>query len=797
MVTILERGRGPRPSRPEGMEVAKSMRGAVHPSSSVRSGAAAAESWRGIKNQGNEVNVVGGNLNEPRLSRLLLAVLIKWVRVLLSVLWVLVGYLFEGLAVTLTVLVAMLDVSIAGAMACCGGKSARSQVLDFPFTAAYANWLQNTLAIAFETVEGRSRRTKALSAEKVERRRLYEEIVTKGLLRGAAAHSLDVASLDPATSQLAFVFTDIEGSTQAQLLDPHGYQEAVLKHDEVIRDALYSNAGTELDTEGDAFRIAFGDVTQAVRFAMDAQRSLLQVSWSKRVRKIRPFRRQKDPSGVVIFAGPRVRMGIHLAKPGEFDMKQHRVFMTPVVTGEGWRLAHLLSECGAGGQVLASEAVCTAIQGRLAECSFPVVRHLGAFALGGEGGPATDVFEVTEGESALLRRKHGELRRCERLAGPSVLGVPRPPEGEVAFVAVRAAVGDADTVVGVARCWQGFCLEGDRELGREVVAFKGIGDAVRFAIALQATLLLTDPGQGNEAGPAAVAIHVSNLSGSRAVLDCLLGVTQAGQTLLSQPAFLGLRPLLASVGHPIVIDMGVHSHPSLGERHQVSLLLLAVLLDSDPVLLCSHQIFEIAPRALKGRGMVFGDLPGTECLSPGARQSPPAPTGVAFVFTEVASAVSEGAAAAAVAVFVDHTRKVLVQKTGSSFFGYECQEVGAGNFMLAFSTMDLALSYCSQVRPFLSAPQKKRIAGPSMLTRPILFVPKPNPKVQEYLLAYPWPAEVLSLKGFEEVVDGEGRVVHRGPRVMMGVGYGVPFYSMPHPNTGSKKSPPPRCPSQF
>ena len=797
MVTILERGRGRRPSRPEGMEVAKSMRGAVHPSSSVRSGAAAAESWRGIKNQGNEVNVVGGNRNEPRLSRLLLAVLIKWVRVLLSVLWVLVGYLFEGLAVTLTVLVAMLDVSIAGAMACCGGKSARSQVLDFPFTAAYANWLQNTLAIAFETVEGRSRRTKALSAEKVERRRVYEEIVTKGLLRGAAAHSLDVASLDPATSQLAFVFTDIEGSTQAQLLDPHGYQEAVLKHDEVIRDALYSNAGTELDTEGDAFRIAFGDVAQAVRFAMDAQRSLLQVSWSKRVRKIRPFRRQKDPSGVVIFAGPRVRMGIHLAKPGEFDMKQHRVFMTPVVTGEGWRLAHLLSECGAGGQVLASDAVCTAIQGRLAECSFPVVRHLGAFALGGEGGTATDVFEVTEGESALLRRKHGELRRCERLAGPSVLGVPRPPEGEVAFVAVRAAVGDADTVVGVARCWQGFCLEGDRELGREVVAFKGIGDAVRFAIALQATLLLTDPGQGNEAGPAAVAIHVSNLSGSRAVLDCLLGVTQAGQTLLSQPAFLGLRPLLASVGHPIVIDMGVHSHPNLGERHQVSLLLLAVLLGSDPVLLCSHQVFEIAPRALKGRGMVFGDLPGTECLSPGARQSPPAPTGVAFVFTEVAAAVSEGAAAAAVAVFVDHTRKVLVQKTGSSFFGYECQEVGAGNFMLAFSTMDLALSYCSQVRPFLSAPpKKKRIAGPSMLTRPILFVPKPNPKVQEYLLAYPWPAEVLSLKGFEEVVDGEGRIVHRGPRVMMGVGYGVPFYSMPHPNTGSK-SPPPRCPSQF
>ena len=777
------------------MEVAKSMRGAVHPSSSVRSGAAAAESWRGIKNQGNEVNVVGGNRNEPRLSRLLLAVLIKWVRVLLSVLWVLVGYLFEGLAVTLTVLVAMLDVSIAGAMACCGGKSARSQVLDFPFTAAYANWLQNTLAIAFETVEGRSRRTKALSAEKVERRRVYEEIVTKGLLRGAAAHSLDVASLDPATSQLAFVFTDIEGSTQAQLLDPHGYQEAVLKHDEVIRDALYSNAGTELDTEGDAFRIAFGDVAQAVRFAMDAQRSLLQVSWSKRVRKIRPFRRQKDPSGVVIFAGPRVRMGIHLAKPGEFDMKQHRVFMTPVVTGEGWRLAHLLSECGAGGQVLASDAVCTAIQGRLAECSFPVVRHLGAFALGGEGGPATDVFEVTEGESALLRRKHGELRRCERLAGPSVLGVPRPPEGEVAFVAVRAAVGDADTVVGVARCWQGFCLEGDRELGREVVAFKGIGDAVRFAIALQATLLLTDPGQGNEAGPAAVAIHVSNLSGSRAVLDCLLGVTQAGQTLLSQPAFLGLRPLLASVGHPIVIDMGVHSHPNLGERHQVSLLLLAVLLGSDPVLLCSHQVFEIAPRALKGRGMVFGDLPGTECLSPGARQSPPAPTGVAFVFTEVAAAVSEGAAAAAVAVFVDHTRKVLVQKTGSSFFGYECQEVGAGNFMLAFSTMDLALSYCSQVRPFLSAPPpKKRIA--SMLTRPILFVPKPNPKVQEYLLAYPWPAEVLSLKGFEEVVDGEGRIVHRGPRVMMGVGYGVPFYSMPHPNTGSK-SPPPLRPSQF
>src|SRR5215211_288430 len=89
---------------------------------------------------------------------------------------------------------------------------------------------------------------------------------------------------------VTFLFTDIEGSTQ--LLEELGdaYQVALAEHRDRIRDSVARHGGTEVDTQGDAFFIAFARASDAVAAAVDAQNALV--------------------------AGPvRVRMGLHAGEP--------------------------------------------------------------------------------------------------------------------------------------------------------------------------------------------------------------------------------------------------------------------------------------------------------------------------------------------------------------------------------------------------------------------------------------------------------------------------------------------------
>jgi predicted ATPase/class 3 adenylate cyclase len=92
------------------------------------------------------------------------------------------------------------------------------------------------------------------------------------------------------TGTVTFLFTDIEGSTK--LLEELGdaYRDALTEHRDVIRDAFARHGGTEVDTQGDAFFIAFTRASDAVAAAEDAQAALA--------------------------AGPvRVRMGLHTGEP--------------------------------------------------------------------------------------------------------------------------------------------------------------------------------------------------------------------------------------------------------------------------------------------------------------------------------------------------------------------------------------------------------------------------------------------------------------------------------------------------
>jgi predicted ATPase/class 3 adenylate cyclase len=120
---------------------------------------------------------------------------------------------------------------------------------------------------------------------------------------------------------VTLLFTDIEGSTR--LLHELGdrYAAVLAEHRRVLRDAFERHGGVEVDTQGDAFFVAFQRAGDAVACAAEAQDALA--------------------------ASPvRVRMGIHTGEPA--------------VTDEGYvgidvhRAARIMG-AGHGGQVLVSQ----------------------------------------------------------------------------------------------------------------------------------------------------------------------------------------------------------------------------------------------------------------------------------------------------------------------------------------------------------------------------------------------------------------------------------------------------------
>jgi predicted ATPase len=123
------------------------------------------------------------------------------------------------------------------------------------------------------------------------------------------------------TGTVTFLFTDIEGSTR--LLSELGddYVEVLAEHRRVLRDAFARHGGVEVDTQGDAFFVAFPRASDAVAAASEADAGLA--------------------------GGPvRVRMGIHTGEP--------------IVTEEGYvgvdvHRAARVCAAGHGGQVLLTQ----------------------------------------------------------------------------------------------------------------------------------------------------------------------------------------------------------------------------------------------------------------------------------------------------------------------------------------------------------------------------------------------------------------------------------------------------------
>jgi predicted ATPase/class 3 adenylate cyclase/Tfp pilus assembly protein PilF len=131
------------------------------------------------------------------------------------------------------------------------------------------------------------------------------------------------------TGTVTFLFTDIEGSTRLLQELGDSYAETLAKHRRVLRHAFDRHGGVEVDTQGDAFFVAFAQAGDAVAAAEEGQRALQ--------------------------AGPlRVRMGIHSGEAA--------------VTEEGYvgvdvhRAARICSTAH-GGQIVVSEGTQALLDG--------------------------------------------------------------------------------------------------------------------------------------------------------------------------------------------------------------------------------------------------------------------------------------------------------------------------------------------------------------------------------------------------------------------------------------------------
>jgi len=150
-------------------------------------------------------------------------------------------------------------------------------------------------------------------------------------------------SRDLPTGTVTLLFTDIEGSTRLLQHLRERYADLLERCRRLLRATFQAWNGHEVDTQGDAFFVAFARATDALSAAVAIQRALFATTW---------------PEGVQV----RVRIGLHTGEPtrsaeGYLGLDVHRA-------------ARIMS-AGHGGQVLLSQAT-----RELVEHSLPEDEHL-------------------------------------------------------------------------------------------------------------------------------------------------------------------------------------------------------------------------------------------------------------------------------------------------------------------------------------------------------------------------------------------------------------------------------------
>jgi predicted ATPase/class 3 adenylate cyclase len=215
---------------------------------------------------------------------------------------------------------------------------------------------------------------------------------------------------------VTFLFTDVEGSTRLlHALGAEAYADALAEHRRVLRNAFTRHGGVEVDTQGDAFFIAFPTAPGALAAAAEAHDALA--------------------------SGPiRVRIGIHTG--------------TPHLTDEGYvgpdvHRAARIAAAGHGGQILVSAATASLINEEgLRDLGEHRLKDLSAperiYQLGGDEHPPLKTLHQTNlpmPASSFVGRE-AELADLERLltdGGARVLTLTGPGGTGKTRLAIQAA----------------------------------------------------------------------------------------------------------------------------------------------------------------------------------------------------------------------------------------------------------------------------------------------------------------------------------------------------------------------
>ena len=144
---------------------------------------------------------------------------------------------------------------------------------------------------------------------------------------------------------VTFLFTDIEGSTRLVKALRDRYPQVLAEHRRLVRAAVAGQAGHEVDTQGDAFFVAFASAKQAVLCSLEVQRALAGHPW---------------PAGAPV----RVRIGIHTGQA---------VPTEGIYTGLAVHRAARICAVARGGQVLVSQTTQSIIEDEEEEKGFTLV----------------------------------------------------------------------------------------------------------------------------------------------------------------------------------------------------------------------------------------------------------------------------------------------------------------------------------------------------------------------------------------------------------------------------------------
>jgi predicted ATPase/class 3 adenylate cyclase len=154
--------------------------------------------------------------------------------------------------------------------------------------------------------------------------------MTAGSLDGT--RSSDRTRANAPTGLVAFLFTDIEGSSRLeQRIGTAAYASLRARHRTILRAALAHHGGIERGTEGDSFFVVFADAAEALAAAIEAQQGLAAEPWP-------------DDSPI------RVRMGLHA---GEAYLSEGDY------VGIEINRAARIQSAAHGGQIVVSDAIRT------------------------------------------------------------------------------------------------------------------------------------------------------------------------------------------------------------------------------------------------------------------------------------------------------------------------------------------------------------------------------------------------------------------------------------------------------